>query len=182
MAHNRIEAGSEGPKPDRDPDPEVGVDLDATVARLLGRRPQGEYAVAVSRADGSPVVLVNAPFLHSGRPMPTRYWLVDPALNKAIGQLESTGGVKQAEAAVDPELLARTHDRYRRERDRLIPADHTGPAPSGGVGGTRQGVKCLHAHYAHHLAGGDDPVGRWVHERLRESGDVVEGLVVEVSS
>jgi exopolyphosphatase/guanosine-5'-triphosphate,3'-diphosphate pyrophosphatase len=27
------------------------------------------------------------------------------------------------------------------------------------VGGTRRGVKCLHAHYAFHLAGGDDPVG-----------------------
>jgi exopolyphosphatase/guanosine-5'-triphosphate,3'-diphosphate pyrophosphatase len=34
------------------------------------------------------------------------------------------------------------------------------------VGGTRQGVKCLHAHYAWYLAGGDDPVGRWVAERL----------------
>jgi hypothetical protein len=30
------------------------------------------------------------------------------------------------------------------------------------------GVKCLHAHYAHFLAGGDDPVGRWVHDRLDE--------------
>ena len=38
--------------------------------------------------------------------------------------------------------------------------------PSGGVGGTRQGVKCLHAHYAWHLAGGDDPVGRWVAAQL----------------
>jgi exopolyphosphatase / guanosine-5'-triphosphate,3'-diphosphate pyrophosphatase len=27
------------------------------------------------------------------------------------------------------------------------------------VGGTRRGIKCLHAHYANHLAGGDDVVG-----------------------
>jgi uncharacterized protein len=27
-------------------------------------------------------------------------------------------------------------------------------------------VKCLHAHYAFFLAGGDDPVGRWVREHL----------------
>ena len=47
-----------------------------------------------------------------------------------------------------------------------MPSDHTGPRPSGGVGGTRAGVKCLHAHYAFHLAGGDDPVGRWVAGRL----------------
>jgi hypothetical protein len=34
------------------------------------------------------------------------------------------------------------------------------------VGGTRTGIKCLHAHYAWFLAGGDDPVGRWVHDHL----------------
>jgi hypothetical protein len=27
---------------------------------------------------------------------------------------------------------------------------------------------CLHAHYAFFLAGGDDPVGRWVAQRLRD--------------
>ena len=51
---------------------------------------------------------------------------------------------------------------YAAERDAAIPPGHDGPRPSGGVGGTRQGVKCLHAHYAAHLAGFDDPVGRWV--------------------
>ncbi|MCZ7528034.1 MAG: DUF501 domain-containing protein [Acidimicrobiia bacterium] len=28
-------------------------------------------------------------------------------------------------------------------------------------------MKCLHAHYAWFLAGGDDPVGRWVAEQLQ---------------
>jgi len=51
----------------------------------------------------------------------------------------------------------------------LIPADHNGPRPSGGVSGTRTGVKCLHGHYAYFLAGGDDPVGRWVDARLRST-------------
>ncbi|HEY5860982.1 MAG TPA: DUF501 domain-containing protein, partial [Actinomycetota bacterium] len=36
----------------------------------------------------------------------------------------------------------------------------------GGVAGTRTGVKCLHAHYAYHLAGGVDPIGAWVAERV----------------
>jgi exopolyphosphatase / guanosine-5'-triphosphate,3'-diphosphate pyrophosphatase len=27
-------------------------------------------------------------------------------------------------------------------------------------------LKCLHAHYAFHLAGGEDPVGRWVADRI----------------
>jgi hypothetical protein len=53
-----------------------------------------------------------------------------------------------------------------------VPADHVGPRPSGGVGGTRVGVKCLHAHYAWYLAGGDDPVGRWVAAHLGGEGEL----------
>ena len=64
--------------------------------------------------------------------------------------------------------LAAAHERYRVERDAAVAADSAGPRPSGGVGGTRAGVKCLHAHYAWFLAGGDDPVGRWVDEKLKE--------------
>ncbi|MBV8461819.1 MAG: DUF501 domain-containing protein, partial [Acidimicrobiales bacterium] len=52
------------------------------------------------------------------------------------------------------------------ERDAALPPAHAGPRPSGGVGGTRAGVKCLHAHYAWYLAGGPDPVGEWVARQL----------------
>jgi len=138
----------------------------ALVTALLGRTPAGAFTVAVRAADGSPAVIANAPLLADGTPMPTRYWLVDPGLRDAVSRLESTGGVRQAEAAVDPHELAASHRRYALERDALLPGDHTGPKPSGGVGGTRRGVKCLHAHLAWWLAGGDDPVGRWVAVQL----------------
>ena len=78
--------------------------------------------------------------------------------------------MRAAEAAVEPVALGSAHERYARERDAALAAeyaDHTGPRPSGGVGGTARGVKCLHAHFAYHLAGGDDPVGRWVEEQLQ---------------
>ncbi|MGH1490688.1 MAG: DUF501 domain-containing protein [Acidimicrobiales bacterium] len=150
--------------------PGASRDDDERVAELLGRRPQGDYEVVLRRIDGSPVVLRNEPLLYSGRPMPTRYWLIDRALNKSIGRLESTGAVDLVEATVDRQALDAAHARYAAERDSRIPADHVGPAPYGGVGGTRVGVKCLHAHYAYYLAGGDDPVGRWVDDRLREQG------------
>ncbi len=136
------------------------------VRELLGREPLAPFDVVVRQADGTPMVIRNAPLLPDGRPMPTRYWLVDPELNREIGRLESAGGVDAAEADVDPDELAATHARYAAERDAALPAEHQGPRPSGGVGGTRTGVKCLHTHYAHHLATGDDPVGRWVEERL----------------
>jgi hypothetical protein len=143
----------------------------ARVVTLLGREPRGGYDVVVRDEQGDPLVIRNAPLLADSTPMPTLYWLVGEAAKDAVSRLEAAGGVKQAEAAVDPDQLQAAHDRYAAERDALLPAAHGGPRPSGGVGGTRMGVKCLHAHYAYFLAGGDDPVGRWVAERLAEAED-----------
>lgn len=145
---------------------EVTGDDREVVAGLLGRAPQGAFEVVVRDASGTPVVILNAPLLDDGTPMPTRYWLVGRRELKRVGRLESQGGVKHAEAAFDPGELAAAHRRYELERDRALPAGHVGPRPTGGVGGTRQGVKCLHAHLAWHLAGGDDPVGRWTAAEL----------------
>jgi hypothetical protein len=136
------------------------------VTELLGRSPRGRFEVVVRDAAGVPSVIRNAPLLDDGTPMPTRYWLVDRGCARRVGALESDGGVRRAEAEVDPAALAAAHGRYAAERDAAVAADWTGPRPTGGVGGTRRGVKCLHAHYAWFLAGGDDPVGRWVHDRL----------------
>ena len=138
----------------------------ARVAMLLGREPAGDFEVVVRDGSDGPAVIRNAPILGDGRPMPTRYWLVEERLRRLVGRLESEGGVRAAEEAVDAQELAAAHARYAAERDAAIPEGHLGPKPSAGVGGTRRGVKCLHAHYAWHLAGGDDPVGRWVAERL----------------
>ncbi|MFM8237321.1 MAG: DUF501 domain-containing protein [Actinomycetota bacterium] len=142
------------------------------LARLLGRSPRGAFEVVVRGAAGEPLVIRNAPLLDDGTPMPTRFWLVDPAVRARVARLESAGGVRAAEAVVDPGSLTGAHRAYAAERDAALPAGHSGPRPHGGVGGTRQGVKCLHAHYAYHLAGGNDPVGRWVAEQLsREDED-----------
>lgn len=142
----------------------------AAVAGLLGREPQGQFEVVVRDADGCPVVIRNAPLLDDGTPMPTRYWLVGDPAREQVSRLEADGGVRRAEAAVDADALAAAHRTYASERDAALPPGWRGPRPSGGVGGTRVGVKCLHAHYAWFLAGGDDPVGRWVQEQL-EAGE-----------
>jgi len=140
-------------------------DRDA-IRALLGREPTAEFEVVVRRRDGGPVVIRNAPFTRDGTPMPTRYWLVDPEWNRAVGRVEAAGGVDDAEGTVDPEALARAHVAYAAERDAAVPADAVGPRPRAGVAGTRLGVKCLHAHVAWRLAGGDDPVGDWTLDRL----------------
>jgi hypothetical protein len=140
----------------------------ARVTALLGRVPQGDFEVVVRDATGDPVVLRNAPLLHDGTPMPTLYWLAGKDALRRVSTLEANGGVRRAEAEIDPAEVAAVHARYAAERDAALPPGHDGPRPHGGVAGTREGVKCLHAHYAYHLAGGDDPVGRWVAAQLAE--------------
>lgn len=93
--------------------------------------------------------------------MPTLYWLVDRELHDAVSRLESEGGVHRFEELVDEAELLRTHDRYAlRRRDATL--RHDLAQATGGVGGTRIGVKCLHAHLANYLVNGGDPVGELV--------------------
>jgi len=153
------------------PPPPAVTDERARVAQLLGHAPRGSFDVVVRSATGDPVVIRDAPLLDDGTPMPTRYWLVSRSLRLAVDRLESGGGVRAAEADVDADQLLAAHAAYAAERDGAMPPGWPGPRPTGGVGGARCGVKCLHAHYAWFLAGGDDPVGRWVHERVGAAVD-----------
>lgn len=157
------------------------MDDRARVAQQLGREPRGAFDVVVRDGEGDPVVIRNAPFLDDGTPMPTRYYLVGPDLVVRVSRLEASGGVRRAEAEIPPEEIAAAHQRYADERDAAIDVDHVGPRPSGGVGGTRTGVKCLHAHLAHTLAGGDDAVGRWTLAHIEGLTLQVDDRLVELS-
>ncbi len=143
------------------------ADFEAVCA-LIDRVPKTEFEVVVRDVSGCPIVIKNAPFERDGTPMPTRYWLVGRTEIEVIGRLEASGGVRRAEAELDADAIAATHERHRLLRDADIPEGHTGHRPSGGVGGTRRGVKCLHAHYACWLAGEPDVIGQWVVDQLGE--------------
>lgn len=134
-----------------------------TLEAQLGRPLRAESTVVVRCPLGLPVVAAVPPVLDDGTPFPTRYWLTCPLATVRIGRLESIGGVRRVEAWIeaDPDRrrgLDHAHARYGAERDALL-GDADGPRPSGGVAGSRAGVKCLHAHYADHAAGNDNPAG-----------------------
>lgn len=135
----------------------------AALSAQLGR-PLRSAARVLRRCNlGLPIVTEVPPRLDSGEPFPTRYWLSCPLAHRRIARLESAGGVKafDARAASDPEFheaLEAAHRRYAEERDRLLAPDAL-PRPSGGVAGAREGVKCLHAHFADLAAGNENPVG-----------------------
>ncbi len=114
-----------------------------------------------------PVVIAVPPLLDDGTPFPTRYWLTCPLAGRRIGRIEGAGGVRAAEERIDRDPdVRRRHEaamaRYAAERDALIDPAWDGPRPSGGVAGSRVGVKCLHAHYGDSAAGNDNPTGEWV--------------------
>jgi uncharacterized protein len=147
----------------------------ATLESMLGRPLAGRCAVVVRSLDGSPVVIENEPHLRDGTPMPTLYWLVDRALRDAVSRLESEGGVHRFEDLVDAQHLEKVHEEYARRRHQsLVRRDLT--EPQGGVGGTRKGVKCLHAHLANYLVGHDDPVGALVASTLDVPALVLEDV------
>jgi len=115
---------------------------------------------------GLPVVIAVPPLLDDGTPFPTSYWLSCPLAVRRIGRIEAGGGVRAADAMIGNDAgVARAYqsamNRYRDGRDSLIPSDHEGPRPSGGVGGSKRTVKCLHAHYADHASGNENPIGAW---------------------
>jgi exopolyphosphatase/guanosine-5'-triphosphate,3'-diphosphate pyrophosphatase len=98
-----------------------------------------------------------------------------------VSRLEAEGWISKLNERIetDPEFadaVARAHADYARERARGAP----GAEAQAGVGGTRRGLKCLHAHYANHLAGGDDEVGAWVAGIVEPIHDERPGRVAAV--
>lgn len=144
---------------------DASSDDQEVVAALLGRPVAARFAVVVRRASGSPVVIENEPHLRDGTPLPTLFWLVDAELHDAVSRLEGKSGVHRFEDLVDTDELAATHREYAALRHKAV-VRHDLVQPSGGVGGTRVGVKCLHAHLAYYLVGGRDPVGALVAEAV----------------
>ena len=150
----------------------------------LGRPLRADSEVVARCHLGLPVVVKVPPHLDDGTPFPTLYWLTCPLAITRIGRLEGSGGVKrmEAKASADPVFagsLEAAHRAYEAERNALL-EESRGPDPSGGVGGTSEGVKCLHAHFAHTAAGGENPVGRLVASWI-EPLDCIEPCVIDGS-
>jgi exopolyphosphatase/guanosine-5'-triphosphate,3'-diphosphate pyrophosphatase len=149
----------------------VGTELRAAdlvaVREQLGREPTTRFSVECRCGPGHPLVIRNAPLDANDEPFPTTYWLTCPAAVKAVSRLESAGWIArlneriQDDEAFDDAVEA-AHRAYAEDRA----AGFAEARAWGGVGGTRTGLKCLHAHYAYHLAGGEDPVGAWVARKV----------------
>ena len=131
--------------------------------------PTTPFTVVARCTGGHPLVIRNAPIDAAGDPFPTTYWLTCPERRQGDlsdrvrrdgsarlnERMTDDDGFRAAVEAAARRVCGRPGDRPRR-RPRV---GRRWPARA-------SGIKCLHAHYAYQLAGGDDPVGAWVAERI----------------
>ena len=152
-----------------------------TVERQLARPLRGEVGAASRCPHGKVQVIATSPLLEDGTPFPTLFWLTCPLLQRAVSRLEGSGFREELRCRIRAEAafaagLRKAEEDYRRAREAW--AERMGVADAvrelfgerEGIGGTvAGGLKCLHAHLAHYLAGGANPVGEKVAERV---GDI----------
>lgn len=154
------------------------VDDRAAVAAQLGRAPRGFLRVVARCPWGGPVVTEQDPYLPSGEPFPTTYYLTCRHLVAAVSRLEASGGVERWSGAVagDPAIAADL-ERATAEQIaiRMALADgrtgsDAGASLATGIGGSRtpRQLKCLHAHVAFALARPGYRLGEAVLDELPE--------------
>jgi uncharacterized protein len=136
----------------------------------LGRPTQGESRVVRRCHLSLPIVVEVAPITDDGRPFPTLYWLTCPLSRRRVARVEERGEVKALDRrtrddAAFERALERAHEAYAEARAAKLP-ERAGRTPTGGIGGTSGGVKCLHAHLAEYLVLGGSPAGQAVHDEV----------------
>jgi hypothetical protein len=144
----------------------IDASMRARVAERLGREPRGLRAVPISDESGAPRVIRVASVIE-GKPFPTLFWLVDPALNYRIDREEAGGLIARLQARVGDDAalrasMAADHRRHVVLRESYLTAEERAwlqakdlwPAlAERGIGGIADfsRIRCLHTWYAAHL-------------------------------
>lgn len=163
-----------------------------TIERQLGRVPRGVLRVVKYTKDGQPMVIMTDPIISrlskfevrisnfEWEPFPTLYYLTDPKTVEMVSRLEDKGLIKKFENEIAENNVLRhdflkAQEQYIKERKRLAGKKLNELEESKrliinetGIGGVKDltKIKCLHAHYAHYLATGKNPIGALIHQAL----------------
>lgn len=172
------------------------------ITKQIGRKPRGVRGIVSRCPYGYPQVILNRGVVPAGdgkrkvEIFPTLFWLTCPALMKAVSRIEDQEGVRELQDRVNksPQLkrrLKRAHRVYARLRWDLLTDEERkllqqlSPKAikvmkESGIGGIRgEGLKCLHTHLADFLAGGENPVGARVWDRIESDLDRMECAVCQ---
>lgn len=149
------------------------------IKRQLDREPDNLLEIAKRCPFGYPAVLTVKPYENS-IVFPTTYWLSCPYFVKKISKIENNGLIQKLTLRLKTDeefraLLKKAHENYAKKRLSYLEIEPT-DLPDGikdvlvnsGVGGIidKEGVKCLHTHFADYLINGLNPVGEIVFNKL----------------
>lgn len=130
-----------------------------------------------------PMIILVHPF-YNNKPFPTIYWLSCPVIKEDISKIEDTGYIevlknKKNYSKEFQKKLDNAHRRYSKARVDLLDKNKLKSAKqksvdlfkmlqNSGVAGIREkeGVKCLHGHYADYIVTGNNPVGKEVSKKV----------------
>jgi hypothetical protein len=154
------------------------------IRQCLDREPRGLRDIVAWDTQGRPRVIQVAPVV-DGKPFPTVFWLIDPALCLAIDRLEAAGCIAKLQQVVNDsaELRAQMcidHEKHRAvraatmtltERELLESSGMIEAFTSRGIGGIQGSdrIRCLHTWYAAHCV------------QSNAVGDMIDGLLAESS-
>lgn len=140
---------------------------ETVITEQLGRNPRGIVGIAARSSNQLPLVLTIRSWV-ANAPFPTLYWLSSKDLHKAINKIETAGFVKALELRIDEneelkqQLLDDQQHYHQLRSECLLDEDKAAIERAGlsdtfnqfGIGGIKQWdkVRCLHMHYAFHLA------------------------------
>ena len=151
---------------------------------LLGREPRSPFIIKTRCGNGNPQTLVADPIFFEDnlwKPFPSFIWLVCPRLKALVADLEQQGFVKYcSQKLINDENFRNEYLIGQKEiadyRLRLAEEKFAKPLPqhiydilkNTSIAGSHNvcGVKCLHAHLAHYLAFGNNPIGKEIIEKI----------------
>ena len=151
---------------------------------LLGRKPRTPFIIKTKCACGNPQTLIADPvFVEDNiwKPFPSFIWLVCPRMKALTADLEQQGLVKYYSEKLRTdkdfrEVFLKGQKEIADYRLNLAQEKFEGNLPdhiydilkNTSVAGSRDyhGVKCLHAHLAHFLAFGNNPIGKEIFEKI----------------
>ena len=141
------------------------------VETQLNRSLRSKVDVVASCHFNLPAVIKVPSNLDDGTPFPTSYWLTCPMYNKKVGSLESQGLIKELDKQLNEnkdlnQQWAERQKSYEEERNRENKNKENLINPTGGVGGAKESIKCLHSHLADELATQKNIIGKIVLESV----------------
>lgn len=111
---------------------------------------------------------------------PSMYWALCPLVRHRISMLEASGSITRMQGVLerDPEKMTRLKQAHEAHRADFIARGGDPHLEANVGGGNGKGIKCLHTHFAHYLATGDNIVGEMVAKQLEHLPECTRPCVV----